>query len=154
MHLVHDLAHGTGVDRNLLDPLAAIPFVGAGVKIVEGVEAADVAIADAVRLTEAEQATAGRLMELLGIELQESSHIGAEYVDALGRTYDALGTPAASQFWNAEQFTNSIASHLLKSNDFTVIDLTGFTSGQIAEVNAYLGTLSDAQLARIIKVGF
>lgn len=27
--------------------------------------------------------------------LKESAHEGAEYVDELGRTYDALGTPAA-----------------------------------------------------------
>jgi len=112
------------------------------------------AIPNAVRLSAAEQATAGRLMRQTGIELRESAHVGAEYVDAVGRTYDALGTPAASQFWNAKQFNNSIGSHLLKSNDFTVIDLTGFTSGQIAEVNTYLGTLSEVQRARIIKVGF
>ena len=93
-------------------------------------------------------------MQKLGLELRESPHVGAEYVDALGKSYDALGSPLASKFWNAEQFTSSIASHLLKSNDFTVIDLTGFTSAQIGEVTAYLGTLSKAQLARIIKVGF
>jgi hypothetical protein len=82
-------------------------------------------------------------MQQLGISLQESTHVGAEYVDALGRTYDRLGTPAASRFWNATQFTNSIATHLLKSNDFTVVDLTGFTPAQIADVNQYLGTLSE-----------
>jgi len=112
------------------------------------------AIPGAVRLSAAEQATAARLIEKLGIVLRESAHVGAEYVDALGRTYDALGTPAASRFWNAAQFMNSIASHLLKSNDFTVIDLTGFTQAQIGQVNAYLATLTAAQLARIIRVGF
>jgi hypothetical protein len=93
-------------------------------------------------------------MEKLGIALEESPHVGAEYVDALGRTYDALGSPAASQFWNAKQFIQSIAAHLLKSNDFTVVDLTGFTQAQIAQVGAYLGTLSESALARIIKIGF
>jgi hypothetical protein len=45
-------------------------------------------------------------------------------------------------------------SHLLKSNNFTVIDLTGFTAEHIAAVKKHLATLKPEQLARIIKVGF
>jgi len=76
------------------------------------------------------------------------------HVDDLGRTYDALGRPAASIFWNERQFLNSIDQHLLKSNDFTVIDLTGFAPSQIAAVRRHLATLSPAQLAKIIRIGF
>jgi hypothetical protein len=47
----------------------------------------------------------------------ESPHVGAEYVDDLGRSFDALGSPAASAHWNQTQFLRSIDSHLLKSND-------------------------------------
>ena len=53
------------------------------------------------------------------LEFVESEHVGAEYIDNLGRTYDAVGQPGASQFWNEEQFLKSIDDHLLKSNDTT-----------------------------------
>jgi hypothetical protein len=66
-------------------------------------------------------------MKKKGLTLKESVHIGAEYVDELGRTYDALGNPKASKFWNRKKFFESIKHHLRKSNDFTVIDLTDFT---------------------------
>jgi len=108
----------------------------------------------ATRLSPDELATGQRLEQLLGKSLKESPHVGAEYVDDLGRTYDALGTPAASQYWNAKKFFKSIDGHLLKSNDFTVIDLTGFTPTQIAEVKNYLSGLSKAQLDKIIRIGF
>jgi hypothetical protein len=109
---------------------------------------------DSVEGTADELATGQRLEAQLGKPLKESPHVGAEFVDDLGRSYDALGTPKASQFWNEKQFLNSIDGHLLKSNNFTVIDLTGFTPAQIAAVNKHLATLTPDQLARIIKIGF
>ena len=72
----------------------------------------------------------------------------------MGKTYDAMGQPRASRFWDAGKLMDSIDAHVLKSNDFTVIDLTGFTAAQIGEARAYLGGLAPAQLARIIRVGF
>jgi hypothetical protein len=65
-------------------------------------------------------ATGERLSKQLGIPLKESPHAGAEFVDDLGRTYDALGRPAASKFWNPKAFFKSIDAHLLKSNDLLV----------------------------------
>jgi RHS repeat-associated protein len=111
-------------------------------------------LSNAGRLSADELATGQRLEAQLGKPLKESPHVGAEFVDDLGRSYDALGTPKASQFWNEKQFLNSIDGHLLKSNNFTVIDLTGFTPAQIAAVTKHLATLTPAQLARIIKIGF
>lgn len=111
-------------------------------------------IPGATRLSSAEQATGGRLQRFLGRTLRESTHEGAEYIDDLGRTFDALGDPAASQFWNAKKFFRAIDKHLRKSNDFTAIDLTGFTPSQIAEVRKYLDGLSKAQLDTIIRIGF
>ncbi len=111
-------------------------------------------LSNATRLTSDELATARRLEAKLGRSLKESPHIGAEYIDDLGRTYDALGVPKASQFWNERQFLNSIKEHLRKTNNFTVIDLTGFTAAQIDAVRKYLSTLTPEQLARIIKIGF
>lgn len=111
-------------------------------------------LGSATRLTPEELVTGQRLESQLGKTLRESPHIGAEYVDDLGRSYDALGTPNASKFWNQKEFLASIDGHLLKSNDFTVIDLTGFTPAQIAAVNSHLATLTPAQLSRIIRIGF
>ena len=106
----------------------------------------------ASRLSPDELATGRRLEAQLGRPLKESPHVGAEFVDDLGRSYDALGTSKASQFWNEKQFVNSIDGHLLKSNNFTVIDLTGFTQAQIAAVKNHLATLTPEQLARIITI--
>ena len=113
------------------------------------------AIPGAAFLTEVEQATAARLQQAQpGLRLTESAHEGAEYVDQFGHTYDALGNPKASQFWNEQQFLSQINKHLLKSNDFTVIDLTGITEAQISVVRNYTNSLPAASQAKIIRIGF
>jgi hypothetical protein len=112
-------------------------------------------IPGAKRLSQSEQATAARLLQdRPDLQLVESEHLGAEYVDQSGRTYDALGNPAASKYWNEDQFLRSIDSHLLKSNDFTVIDLTGFTKDQINAVSHYINNLPSASRDKIIRIGF
>lgn len=55
---------------------------------------------------------------------------------------------------NEQEFLNSIDEHLLKSNDFTVIDLTGFTEEQIGTVRAYINNLPAESQSKIISVGF
>ncbi len=90
----------------------------------------------------------------LGRTLRESDHIGAEYIDDLGRTYDQLGDPRASAYWDERQFFKSIDQHLLKSNDFTVIDMTGFASEQVESVAAYVGSLPIAAQQKIVAIGF
>jgi hypothetical protein len=113
-----------------------------------------VGIPNATRLTEAEQATAARLQAQEGVKLRESPHVGADYIDDLGRTYDQIGNPSASQFWNEKSFFQQIDKHLLKSNDFTVIDMTGFTKPQITAVQNYVDSLSQASQAKLIRIGF
>ena len=109
----------------------------------------------AKRLRPDELATGRRLEHLLGRRLRESGHEGADFVDDFGRTFDALGGGSlASQFFKPQEFFDSIRGHLLKSNDFTVIDLTGFTSSQIAQVRTFLNGLSQSELDRIIRIGF
>ncbi len=121
---------------------------------VRGAETAP-AIPNAVRLSQAEQATAARLLATRpGLQLTESPHVGAEYVDGAGRTYDAMGSPAASRFWNQDAFLASIEHHLTKATDFTVIDLTGFTDAQVGVVRGYVNTLPAASQAKIIRIGF
>jgi hypothetical protein len=107
-------------------------------------------IPDAKRLRPSEQVTAGRLMEQKGLKLRESLHEGAEYIDDLGKTYDALGTPQASKYWNEKQFLGSIDHHLLKSNDFTAIDLAGFTPKQINIVESYVNSFPLSSQKRLI----
>jgi RHS repeat-associated protein len=109
---------------------------------------------NATRLNPNELATGQRLEALLGKTLRESPHRGAEYIDDLGKTYDAFGHPNASKFWNPKEFFRSLDRHLLKSNDFTVIDLTGFDPAHIAAVQKYLAGLSPERLATIIRIGF
>jgi hypothetical protein len=117
-------------------------------------DAPDSGLKNATRLSPNELATGQRLEALLGKSLRESPHRGAEYIDDLGRTYDAFGHPNASKFWNPKEFFRSLDRHLLKSNDFTVIDLTGFDPAHIAAVEKYLAVLSPARLATIIRIGF
>ena len=109
------------------------------------------------RLSEAEKLTAKRLEDSPGMKSRKfrvSEHEGSEYTDDLGRTYDALGDIRASQYWNEGEFTKSIRSHLLKSNDFTVVDLTGFTDAQIRAVDDYIRSLQGEWQSKIIKIGF
>jgi RHS repeat-associated protein len=113
------------------------------------------AIPNATRLSAVEQATASRLLQAQpDLTLNESEDVGADFVDQNGQTYDAMGSPAASQYWNEEQFLDSLDSHLLKANDFTVVDLTGFTGSQISTIANYINSLPAELQAKIIKIGF
>lgn len=86
-------------------------------------------LGNATRLSADELATGQRLEAQLGKSLKESTHLGADYVDDLGRSYDALGG-FDPKFFNDKRFLLQIDKHLRKSNDFTVIDLTGFSQAQ------------------------
>jgi len=79
---------------------------------------------------------------------------GYDWVDDTGRTYDAMGDGTKSQYFKLQQFTDSIDSHLLKGNDITVIDMTGYTPEQIAAVTKYVDGLPAASQALIRRVGF
>jgi len=79
---------------------------------------------------------------------------GYDWTDDLGRTYDAMGDGTKSRYFNLKQFTSSIDSHLLKGNDFTVIDMTGYTPEQVAAVKAYVDGLPASSQALIRRIGF
>jgi hypothetical protein len=111
-------------------------------------------IAQSTRLGADEIATGMRVEQKLGISLYESPHTGAEFTDDSNKSYDALGKPSAAQFWDWNLFKASIDWHLLKANDFTVIDLTGFTQTQIGQVSAYVRSLSQALQDKIIRINF
>jgi len=107
------------------------------------------------RLTVEEATTGARLATQLGEHLTESSHIGAEFVSAAGKTFDAMGVPAAytAKDWvtGAKSF-DSIARHVNKSVDYVAIDLTGATKSQINAIQKYVSTLTREQQAKIIYV--
>ncbi|WP_426571363.1 hypothetical protein [Aquihabitans sp. McL0605] len=90
-----------------------------------------------------------------GLEFSEPNGPGADWKDDLGETYDQMGSKAASAHWDYQRqnFLDQIVRHIGKA-DHTVLDLTGFTPSQIAEVEAFLRRLSPADLAKIIRIGF
>jgi hypothetical protein len=65
-----------------------------------------------------------------------------------------MGDPRNSQYWNRDSFVNSIENHLLKSNDYTVIDLTEYTPSQKQEISDYIESLPQAEKDKIIRIGF
>jgi hypothetical protein len=79
---------------------------------------------------------------------------GYDWIDDLGRKYDALGDGTKSKYFNLDDFTESIDWHLLKGNEFTVIDMTGYTADQIGAVSQYVDALAAAKQAMIRRVGF
>ena len=89
------------------------------------------------RLTASEISTGVRLAEQTGLRLSESAHVGAEFVSAAGKTYDAMGSAAA--------FAN-------KSVDHVAIDLAGASNSQVAAIQKYVSGLTKEQQAKIIYV--
>lgn len=76
-----------------------------------------------------------------------------DFIDDLGRPYDAMGTPSAYQYWNENGFFTAILSHTRKSGSTTVIDLTGASSDQILSIKEYVASLPAATQDTIIYVG-
>lgn len=118
------------------------------------------AIPDAIRLDETEQETAARLKAQLGDRLTgltEDPHIGGDYegiLDGKKVSFDAMGAPGASAHWDEKEFLDAIDDHLLKSNEYTVIDLTGFDSDQITIIEGYVDSLPAGAQLKIIRIGF
>jgi RHS repeat-associated protein len=110
-------------------------------------------LAPSSRLTQFEKDTGTRLAKMLGTDLVESAHVGAEYVVAgTTKTIDAMGTPSAYSFWNKTEFLESLAAHLKKSVDYVAIDVKGASASQIAEITQYVNSLPKELRARIIYV--
>jgi hypothetical protein len=103
-----------------------------------------------------ERVTAGRVAarpELKGrvFRAPPAPDPGYDWVDDLGRTYDAMGDGTTAKYFKFNKFKAAIDHHLMKGNTFTVIDMTGYTQEQISQVRAYVDTLP---AKGIIRVGF
>jgi hypothetical protein len=149
-------AHERGLENQLILSLVnGLLSVALASSVLATIEAGGVGtVANVRRLRPAELETGKRLSRKLGVPLKESPHEAEELIDQAGKTYDAYGVPAAARYWNEKKFMEGIQNHLLKSVDFIVIDLTGFSPAQIAAVERYLSTLPPGQLAKIIRIGF
>jgi hypothetical protein len=114
---------------------------------------------DMTAIRPAEQATAARLADDPRFDgrtfhAAPQPDPGYDWVDDLGRTYDALGDGTKAQYLKIDQFIRQIDKHLLKRNTFTVIDLTGYRPDQIAPIKAYVDSLPAEVQAEIVRVGF
>jgi hypothetical protein len=97
----------------------------------------------------AEADAALRLERRVGPLKRDPSETG-DWVDARGKIYDGVGPVPASRF-RLEEFVASIRSHLLKSGvDYVVVDASTLTTGEVAQVNAFIARLSALDRARII----
>lgn len=95
--------------------------------------------------------------QMAGRTFRPSMHVGEEVADHLARTYDFVGNPRASEFWgDGQQFIDSIERHLVEkpANDFTVVDVTGLTPEQAAQVGRFLDGLPPELAAKVIGLGF
>lgn len=79
---------------------------------------------------------------------------GHDWIDDLGRTYDQMGDGTRAQYLNIGKFEDAILSHLRKSNDFTVIDLTGYSDEQISAIREFVDSVPLPQQGKIIRIGF
>jgi hypothetical protein len=123
------------------------------IQLSTGNPAGNLTISAGTRLTRAELGTGVRLAEQQGLRLVESKHIGAEFVDAAGKTYDAMGGKQAfKHFGSGKEFLASIAHHVNKSVDHVAIDLKGASEAQINTVKGYVSTLTKKQQEKVIYV--
>jgi RHS repeat-associated protein len=98
----------------------------------------------------AEEEAALRLEQQLARQLRRDPSGAADWVDAAGRTYDAVGPVPVGKF-DLTAFTRQIDRHLLKQGlDRVVVDVSGLRAGERAAVVTHIQGLTPAQQARII----
>jgi hypothetical protein len=108
-------------------------------------------------LRTAEISTCERLAKQLGLRLNESAHLGSDYIVAGTRTtIDAIGTPDAYKNWardNGAGFLKQLVRHVSqKSVDYVAIDLNGASKSQVKAVEKAVSGMTEEQRNRIIYV--
>jgi RHS repeat-associated protein len=153
-----EMAGGSVLLRNLLGLALAtsprtVPIIA---DVIEGLTpgpAGSLTISSATRLTQQEISTGVRLATQTGKGLAESAHVGEEFVDAAGKTYDAMGGGKAFEhFGDGSKFFDSIVSHTNKSVDVVALDLKGASKGQVGAINDFVKTLTKAQQQKIRRI--
>jgi hypothetical protein len=85
--------------------------------------------------------TAIRIQQERGVALQRSADPTVDWVDADGNTYDAVGNFSSKYFdqqW--QNLQTRILDHMTKA-DFVPVDVSGFTSPQIGQVQQFINPL-------------
>jgi len=101
-----------------------------------------------------EGAAGVRFEQATGIGLHRSTDVAFDWVDDLGRTYDAVG-PAPAQYFDPISFNRAVDTHIGKKGlNTVVVDVTGLRAGQIAAVRQHVASLPSADQARIVGLGF
>ncbi|MBF8185536.1 PrsW family intramembrane metalloprotease [Nonomuraea sp. K274] len=98
---------------------------------------------------QSEMETAQRVEQQLGITLTRSKHVGADWVDRKGATYDAVGNFPGQYFdqqWPRLQ--QAIKEHLQKV-DYVPVDVSKFAPEQVAKVREFIQKLGP----RVFLVG-
>jgi RHS repeat-associated protein len=108
-------------------------------------------------LRAAEISTGQRLATQLGVRLEESTHVGADYIVAGTKTaIDAIGTPDAYNNWardNGAGFLSQLVRHVTqKSVDYVAVDLRGASKSQVKAINEAVNGLKEEQRNRVIYV--
>jgi RHS repeat-associated protein len=133
-------------------PVATPIIVGALDAMTPG-PSGTLTISAATRLTATEIDTGVRLAQQTGTALVQSEHVGAEFVDAAGKTYDAMGGGKAFKFFgDGSKFMDSIVSHVNKSVDTVAIDLQGASKSQIGAIKNFVKTLTEQQQKKVTYV--
>lgn len=100
-----------------------------------------------------ETETASRIEREKGVRLERSRDPAVDWVDADGKTWDAVG-PFESQYFD-EQWPNlqtRILDHLAKA-DYVPIDVTRFTPEQVEVVRRFIQTLGPESSPRVFLIG-
>jgi RHS repeat-associated protein len=103
-------------------------------------------------LRAAERASGERLAKHISGHLEESAHVGADFVNTITKkTYDVMGTPNAYKYFGSgKEFFGSILHHVNKSVNHVAIDLKGASKQQIQAIQRYVSGLTKEQRDKII----
>jgi RHS repeat-associated protein len=130
-----------------------MPIVGGAIEGLTPGPSGTLTISNGTRLTSAEISTGVRLAGQTGKALAESAHQGEEFVDAAGKTYDAMGGGKAFEhFGDGKSFFQSIVHHVNKSVDKVAIDLKGASKDQTKAIKDFVKTLNKDQKNKVIYV--
>ncbi len=65
-----------------------------------------------------------------------------------------MGDGTAARHLKVPLFIRSVDRHLRKGNEFTVVDLTGYSAAQIRPIKKHIDALPVAQQSTIMRIGF
>jgi hypothetical protein len=130
-----------------------VPIIGGAIEGLTPGPTGSLTISSATRLTEQETSTGVRLASQTGTGLAESAHVGEEFVDAAGKSYDAMGGAKAFEHFGAgNNFFDSILSHVDKSVDIIAVNLREASKAQVGAIKNFVQTLMKVQQKKIVYI--